>query len=81
MLSSLFTIKDDVKELFQDYFIVPKPYPISKQKIVKGQNFNYRIPNTDNQCFNSVLPCAEKIIPKLELRGKQISDGFRIANK
>ena len=81
MIGSIFTIKDNKSLLFKEHFFIPKPYPRGKQKIVNGINFNYRIPSLDNQCYNAPLPCAEKIVPSLELRGSDLSQGFRIATK
>jgi len=37
-------------------------------------------PSEHDQCWNHELPCASKLVIGLEMRGENLSDGFRIRN-
>lgn len=64
-----------------------KPFPLSYA--IKDTQFDkvnidaidVYIPKEKGQCFDHELPCTPAIINNLELRGEDISDGFRIRQK
>jgi hypothetical protein len=43
--------------------------------------FHYRVPVEGDQCFNVEIPCVPYELNDVELRGKDISDGFKIKKK
>lgn len=49
---------------------------VMKKQIVNG--FEIFIPEKDNRCYDSPLPCTPYYNPKLELRGEEIQEGFKI---
>lgn len=75
---AVFTIKDDVRALATKHIVIPRPYPTGQQQWVRTEAAAYRIPAVDNQCFNAPLPCAEKPIDHLEMRGQTLAEGYRI---
>ncbi len=67
------------------YVITPAPYPERKliSKKLSDKVILYMSPDS-GQCSNAPLPCVEYPRhfnnPKLEMRGKSLQDGFRIAD-
>ena len=73
-----FTIKDDLRLLVTNHLLYPRAYPQGEQTWVRTELATYRIPSVDNQCYDAPLPCAEKPIDQLEMRGKTLAEGYRI---
>jgi hypothetical protein len=43
-------------------------------------NFHYRIPFNNEECFNTDIPCVTYPLSNVYLRGKELSEGFRVLN-
>lgn len=43
-------------------------------------NFHYRIPDNNEECFNTDLPCVTYQLNNVYLRGKDLNEGFRVVN-
>jgi len=73
----LFTI-DEINLLIKKHIVLPRPYIKGKVETVQGTNFEYNIPAYEKQCYNADLPCGEKEIKNIGLRGEGLADGFKI---
>ncbi len=56
---------------------VKYPQPILIKKSANG--CDYYVPDVDNSCGDSPLPCSPYENERLILRGPHLSDGFRVA--
>ncbi len=66
-------------------YLVTSPVPKPPYKTIVVDNIRLRIPqkilnNWNPRCYDIELPCLYKQDPRLEARGKAISDGFRLKN-
>jgi hypothetical protein len=53
-------------------------FPLKKQKL---NDLEIYVPTTDDRCFDSPLPCTPYLNSDLEMRGKNLEDGFRIKKR
>ena len=63
--------------------MTPHPLPVPAVWTVTVNHIELHIParvlnNWNPRCFDVALPCLYKLDPRVEARGKGISDGFRL---
>lgn len=62
------------------YLIVSAAF--EKAELEKHEtNFTYYVSISDSRCFNSAIPCTPFPIDNVVLRGKDISEGFKVIQK
>jgi len=65
--------------------IFPVKYPVAACKSVSINNVKVNIPDDNTYCWNSPVPCSiiqnHIGITDIELRGKELEDGFRVKSK
>ena len=79
----IFTVSKLVGDGGYRNYLVTSPVPKPPYKTIVVDNITLRIPqkilnNWNPRCYDIELPCMYKQNPRLEARGKTISDGFRL---
>ncbi|HZK62945.1 MAG TPA: hypothetical protein VFC34_02300, partial [Puia sp.] len=64
-------------------FLTPHPLPVPAVQSIVVDQIELHIParvlnNWNPRCYDIALPCLYKLDPRLEARGKTVSDGFRL---
>ncbi len=69
------------RSILSKYLLKPEPYPTPMYSSVQANGFILQSPDQNSQCWYIPLPCAPWYDGAIELRGNNLSDGFRIPNK
>ncbi len=77
LLRNPLNVEDKVSTV-SNYWLVPAPFPQAEIQIVVRQGVAYQVAIGPPLCWNTPLPCLYHLNERLELRGKDIRDGFRI---
>lgn len=64
--------------VLRENFFLPKKMKEGAMKKITVNGIEIFIPEKDNRCYNSQLPCTPYYNPLLEMRGNRIESGFRI---
>jgi hypothetical protein len=66
--------------LSPSYWIIPAPEQTA-ETITYSNGFIYHVSNPEGEnCFNTEIPCVPYHLNNIELRGKSLSEGFRVAD-
>ncbi len=65
-----------IKAVGQNTWLMPAPYFSVERKPAEGLQIVSQ-PVTGDQCWDSPLPCTYENMNRVELRGKELRDGFR----
>lgn len=60
---------------------LPPDYPSVQTRSMELRNLSVTVPTSGNQCWNAPLPCTPQPNALLELRGRGLSDGFRLSRQ
>jgi hypothetical protein len=62
---------------FVEYALLPVDYEVRPVRVFQARNFHAYAPANRDQCSYWAFPCAPHPVPRLELRGPSVAQGFR----
>jgi hypothetical protein len=60
-----------------DRWVIPAPFGKVETKEF-STNFNYHVPDDNQVCFDTDIPCVTYVLDNVILRGSDLREGFKV---